>query len=160
MTKAFRMRNKSKWGGVGMNLINPVTMDFLSSTLLGPALRQQRVSLARLHLTWLPAGLLGHEHSPCCGSDVRETTCTLSWVFFPFKWPATRFLWFLLPIPLLPSFSSDVFLIISSDTHLLKVNCLYHVENQFPLPTLVYVRESSKCHCYFFTDAQHGVIMS
>lgn len=85
MTKDFRMRNKSKWGGVGMNLINPVTMDFLSSTLQGPALRQLRVSLARLHLTWLPAGLLGHEHSPCCGSDVRETTRTLSWVFFPFK---------------------------------------------------------------------------
>lgn len=29
------MRNKREWGGVGMNQINPVTMDFHGSTLQG-----------------------------------------------------------------------------------------------------------------------------
>lgn len=63
------------------------------------------------------------------------------------------FLRFPLPTPLLPSFPSDLFLIISSNIHLLNANYLYHVE-PFPLPTLAYVSESSRHPRYFLTDAQ------
>lgn len=153
MTKAFRMRNKTKWGGMGMNLINPVTMDFLSSTLQGPAISrgsawQDFILLGCLQVRWVmsihPAGspMAEKPHVNWAGS------------FFHSSDQLLFLLWFLLPIPLLPSFSSDVFLTISSDTHLLKVNYLYHAEKQFPLPTLVYVRKSSEHPCYFFTDAQ------
>lgn len=110
----FTWQEPSEWGirgsGVEWGWIKLIQLLWISMVAhcKGAALRQQRVILARLNLSSLAAGLLGHMRSPCWGSDGTWTTHILRWVFF-FIQVTSYFLQFPLPTPLLP-FSFRCFL--------------------------------------------------